>query len=368
MVFNWTSFYVLSNLLINDLDLMPKIAPLDPKLMAMRYLRDCNIPSTIYPVTALILEKYQSFPQCLRPDAASVIDGEWRELAEFKSESVGCTLRFADSFPMKLIFDGESQSDLQWLDTLSIMALIVIAIQTVYRLELPLRHSSNERPDLKVGDGAFPSLSSWFGTAVDSKWKYLENEMCGAGDLWKNNKSWTLKMIKDFIVRHYGLRPQFAAIQQFMESKSKAISDEMQNRNNNVIHGPLYEELMDLCASRIGVEVQDLQQRVDTVMIRLLVVFEYNTLTAKNRDLSPMMPLIVGRAPTLKCTHCRKKMGIHLVLQCHNKKNKKCQSTFCMKCLSSILRDENRVKLLMWRHQSGILRAIRWKCFDCQPL
>lgn len=363
MVFDWTSFYVLSNLLINDLDLMPKIAPLDPKLMAMRYLRDCNIPSTLYPVTMLILQKYQSFPQCLRLDDDSEIDGEWRELAEFKAESVGCTQRFAGSFPMKLIFDGESQSDLRWLDTLSIMSLVVIAIQTVYRLDRPLRHSSNERPN-----GLFPSLSSWFETAVDSKWKYLENGMNGDGDLWNDHKSWTLKMTKDFIVRHYGLRPQFAAIHQFLESKSKSLLDQNRNcnRSENVVHGPLYEELMELCASRIGVKVEDLKQRVDTVTVQLIVVFEYEALIADNEAVSPMTPLIVGRAPRVNCNRCRRRFGIHLVLQCHNEQNTECEFKICHQCLSSIYADQNRVKLLMWRHQAGILRAKHWKCLKCQ--
>ena len=375
MASDWTHFYVLSNLLVVDLDLMPLIVPAEPQLMAMRSLRDCHVPPALYPVTRVILQKYQRFSQCLRLDDGDEVESEWRESAEFDAESVGTTLRFADSFPLKLVFDGESQSQRHCLDSVTIAAIIVVAIQSVYRLDRPLCHRLNERPHSKCKHSAFPPLSSWFGAAADSKWEYLEKErtadlaaMFGAGGLFDDDRSWTLKMTKDFVVRHYRLRPQFAAIHKFVDSESTSILDRNQSRNRsrNAVHGPLYDELMELSSSRIGVKVADLEQRVDAVMMRLLVVFEYDELRANNVALTPMMPLIIGRAPKLKCNRCSKRFGIHLVLQCRNGQSAKCQRRICRQCLLRIYDDEHRVKLLIMRHQAGILRETGWKCPQCQ--
>lgn len=146
---------------------------------------------------------------------------------------------------MKLIFDEEHRSDLHHIYSVDIMVVIVISIQTIYRLDHPLCHSLNAQ------NGRFPPLSSCFGSAVDSKWKFTEKQriadlaaMFGADGLFQDTKSWTLKMTKDFIDRHYRLRAQFAAIDQFMESQSASILNEAQinrNRSSNVVDGPLFD-------------------------------------------------------------------------------------------------------------------------------
>jgi len=414
-------FYICCNLLVRDMQLPEKIVPFNEKLMCVKYIRDLNIPLAIYSIVQVLLQKYKKYQTMMQND--DKMDAKWKELSEYESAFVDCSSKKKFDFPMKLLFDTGICGERESVSPVDCMALIVIGIACIYRLDKTLQHKENENPTLNAtADRKMPALKHWFDLSL--KYKFVDSKRMNEipkmfgfdtadrqkkGGLCNDNIVWIIHLTKQFVERHYGVKSNATLIKKFIDRKNKKVNKKYTNLNKEYreqtnrslneytamnsfscgsigkgnadkfsYHGykqkddgkysSLYTELLLLCSSRIGIKMESLQQRLEQIMRKILIVFEYDD-AMQNGDIgNAKMPsdISLNRLKKKKCTDCGIQHVIDRIVECCNDADD-CAAVLCKKCLLKAMdNDTECVDDLFIRNRLGLLKYAKWKCPKCE--